>query len=272
MHMPGLARWMSGAGPLTVEAARNAAADAESTDQGALYLGLAAALHGGPAETGAEATPRRLIVLRPTDLSRAAFGEFTISRQVMLVALQRPRETPPAERTMAEAETALAFTETTGPVDRAAATARAWGRSAWNGLKRLANPDPVSDLTAWLGQTRAQAILFQLDSAAPDDLYLLMSKDTEVDAVLAALERVAERGIPLDGHLALLTWDNAWTTWTDTTRLPVLEEPLSQRNWRGVVGNFASARPRLFVGMLAGIALLSVLAANSYIAASRRQR
>ncbi|WP_162683332.1 cellulose biosynthesis cyclic di-GMP-binding regulatory protein BcsB [Rhodobacteraceae bacterium DSL-40] len=281
MHMPGLSHWMSGGGPLSIEAASNAAHSGDDTRQWELYLSLAAALHGETPAAGQPAAAKRLVVLRETDLSRAAFGEFSIGRQVTLLALQPPR-TPVPSPTLVAAATAATLPEDpfaiasasggTGPLSQIASGAQALGLQISTRLSRLIFPDPVSELADWLGQTRGQAILFQLDRETPEDLYLLLSDKARIDDVLAALETVAQRGIPLSGHLALLTWDNHWQTWTDETRLPVLEEPVSERNWRGVLGNFASARPRIFVGIIAAITILSVLIANSYIGASRRQR
>jgi len=281
MHMPGITRWMSGGGPLRIEASANAAAGPDAAARSEMYLDLAAALHG-VGVTDREAPARRLVVLRPTDLSSAVFGEFGMGRQGMLATLQRPvaataAPEPAALPGAAQARTLdqgpLTYTvQPTGYVDTAIDAVRGLGGDMWQALGRLAFPDPVADLGDWLSRQRGQAILFQLDRAAPNDLNLLVSGDARTEDVLTAIGQAAESGVPLDGHVALLTWDGNWVTWSDDTRLPVLEENLDQANWRGVIGNYASARPRFFVGLLAGIALLSVLIANSYISASRRQR
>lgn len=133
-------------------------------------------------------------------------------------------------------------------------------------------PDPAGELAGWLHSAQGQALLLQLDPATPDDVYLLLADDADPQEVARALAEVAGRGAPLGGHAALLDRTGNWTTWRDPTRLPVLEESLNEQSWRGILGNFASARPRVFVGALIAVALISVLIANSYIVASRRAR
>lgn len=268
MHLPGIGRWMAAPIDPTIESA----SATQSEGDWNLALRLAAALRAEAAERAADGE-KRLVVLRPETLSQAAFGDFSVGRQVMLSALQQP-QAPRRPGSAAEtASTGLTFTvERTGIVERSLADARGLGQQIATSLSRLALPDPVSDLGDWLGDRRGQAMLFQLDREAPDDLHLLLAGDADVDTVLVALEGVARRGVALDGHVALLGWDGIWQTWTDHTRLPVLEEPLTEANWRGVIGNFASARPIGFVGTLIGFTLISVLLANSYVGASRRQR
>jgi cellulose synthase operon protein B len=282
MHMPGIGRWMSSASPLGITFAASGAPDGNFAHF-ALDSGLITAL-GGEEEL-ADGQTRRLVVLRQGDLSRAAFGQFGIGRQVMVAALQAPvkpedeREpvafAPPKSASPQEdplaAMAPLQVAEASmlgGAVDHV----RSLALRLQHGIQSMLFPDPIEDLAAWLGGQSGQALLFQLDEETPDDLYLLISEDAQPAAVATALGAAAQRGVPLDGHLALLSWDGVWTTWTDRTRLPVLEDRLSENNWRGVIGNFASARPRIFVGVLVAIALISVLLANSYINASRRQR
>lgn len=274
MHLPGLARWMTAGGAPRVEVA-SPGGGLEAWD---VVPRLAAALRTSDA---AGAMERRLVVLRTAELSRAAFGDFAVGRQVMLAALQPPQAPRPRA---ASAEPGLAGqaglataglslpAEAASPLSALRAAVAGLGERAWTGLARLARPDPVSDLGDWLSERRGQAILFQLDPEAPGDLHLLLADDARMPEVVTALETVARHGAPLTGHVALLGRDGGWQTWTDTTRLPVLEEPLTERNWRGVIGNFASARPIAFVGLVFAIAALSVLVANSYVAASRKQR
>jgi len=276
MHLPGLGRWIDDPLPLEIETLPAGAPTGLSA-----RLALAAELPGAEGAAaaaaaeaaGATADRRRLVVLRPSELSSASFGAFGVGRQHMIVAVQpRRRDAAPDEgpqpasgpRVTPDVHAAGLFGDAPG------AFAEVVARLA-TGARRLAAPDPVGDLTDWLAGTRAQALLFQLDPETPGDAYLLISDEARPDAVAAALGRAARMGLPLDGHLAALTWDGEWRSWTDTTRLPVLEEEIGG-NWRGVLGNFASARPRLFVAAIVAIAFVSVLLANSYISASRRQR
>ena len=266
MHMPGLVHWMSTDGPIEIVTPRRATTEPGLEDL-ALVHELSAALRGEPGRARRDKTNRRLIVLRPEDLSRATFGDFGISSQAMLAALQPPR-------------VALAATLENGPLDVVEASILGdipgvlaeRARKAFDGLQQLALPDPVAELTDWLGAARGQAILFRLEAASSGDAYLLLADQARLTTVAAALEGAVRWGTPLNGQVALLDWHGRWSTWADRSRLPVFEGEISKRNWQDVIGSFASSRPRLFVELLLGIALLSIVFANSYIAASRRQR
>ena len=266
MHLPGLVRWMSTDGPIEIVTPRSASTDPGLEDL-ALVHQLSAALSGETGYARRDKMNRRLIVLRPEDLSRASFGDFGISSQAMLAALQPPR-------------TALAATLENGPIDVVEASilgdipgvAAERARKAFNGLRQLALPDPVAELIDWLGAAHGQAILFSLDAASSGDAYLLLADQARLTTVAAALEGAVRWGTPLSGQVALLDWDGGWSTWSDRSRLPVFEGEISERNWQDVIGSFASSRPRFFVEVLLGLALLSIVFANSYIAASRRQK
>lgn len=266
MHMPGLVRWMSLDGPVEIAIPRGLDL-VRDADLLALGYGLDAALNRDAAGTSPDGTARRLVVLRSADLSRAAFGDVAIGGQTLLMALQPPREAPRTAPEVAPIGVAEA-----GILGTLPATLSETAGDVLAELRRLVLPNPASELADWLSRANGQAILFQLDSETTDDAYLLLSNHARPDAVATAIESAARWGVPLSGHLALLDWDGAWSTWTDPTRLPVLEDEISERNWPDVVGNFASSRPRLFVGALVGLALFSILLANSYLAASRRQR
>ncbi len=200
---------------------------------------------------------------------------------MVLASLRSPREEPGAAPVLAAANAApvdqglsLSMPALTqeGRFDELQARLGALFGQLWQSLAQIAAPDPVTDLTTWLSGNHAQALLLQLDPTRPDDLFVVLSETADPADVLAAIGGVTRNGVPLRGHVALLDWDGAWSTWTDTSRMPVLEEPVNETNWRGIAGNFASARPDLFVGALMLMVLLSVIVANSYIAASRKRK
>ncbi len=267
MHLPGLTRWLSEVQAPDISFAGLAGESVNWT----MLPRLASVL-----QTGSDSDPeesREVIVHRPMDLNKDALGDFNIGRQVMLAALQT--EATPARPSLATAateQTGLTFSEEEpGRFTELVDAGKVISASVWTDLTRLAFPDPASDLADWLSMRRGQALLFQLDSGNPETVHLVLSADARPDSVLAGLERMRHSETPVDGHMALLTWEGEWETWTDTTRMPILVGELNEKNWRGVVGNFASARPVLAVGTLTAIALLSVIFANSYVRASRRR-
>jgi hypothetical protein len=265
MRLPGLGAWLSGGGSLSVEIEDSVG---QQLDRLTALHELTTALDAPASRT--DAPPRRLVMMRGDGLASAALGNLAVSRGMLLSAVQPPR--PELVASVEPGATLPIEVVEAGFFGLQTADLEAHAIEALNRLRRLVLPDPAGELAGWLHGAQGQALLLQLDPATPDDVYLLLADDADPLEVARALAEVARRGAPLGGHAALLDRTGNWTTWRDPTRLPVLEETLNEQNWRGILGNFASARPRVFVGALIAVALLSVLIANSYIVASRRAR
>jgi hypothetical protein len=139
-------------------------------------------------------------------------------------------------------------------------------------LTDLVSPDPKRDLAQWMQAHQGQALLYQLDPADSETLHLALAPDAKPGEVVAALERARLRGAPLRGQAALLTWEGDWLGWRDSQRLPQLHEALSPANLRAVAGNYASARPSVFVAAMLGLTLMSALAAFSFLLSTRSRR
>ncbi|MBT9385022.1 cellulose biosynthesis cyclic di-GMP-binding regulatory protein BcsB [Pseudooceanicola sp. CBS1P-1] len=139
-------------------------------------------------------------------------------------------------------------------------------------LRDLAKPGE-GPLNLWLSSRKADAALVIPDQNMPDDMWLVLGP--QVDPAFAA-QAVAQARISAEGphgRVALLNAsDGTWSSWTDTSRPPVLHEPLTPRNFRAVAGNYASWSPFFFVAVLLGLTVISVIVALVFVISTRGAR
>ncbi|QFU09779.1 cellulose synthase regulator protein [Rhodobacteraceae bacterium THAF1] len=133
-------------------------------------------------------------------------------------------------------------------------------------------PDADAEAKAWLDRQSGRAVLVQLDDSDPRSIHLILGRDvplTEVAASISAARRTI--GGP-HGQLSVLGDDGLWRSWADSRRLPVLREPLTLRNARQVMGNYASWSPVAFTALLFFLALLAAMVALRLVVMTRGEK
>lgn len=274
MHLPGINRAMSAMTTSSIqlfERPENAPVDD--------FLTLAGAL---PETAQREAdAPATLLLLRPTDIKAELFGSFNASGKIFVDALRRTPLDLAEEQVdsfddnrqfdvaVAEEFSLAAFAEQAFGADGVLTDLKGRVSEAVTETKAYAFPNGEADLEAWLGKRTAEAVLFQLDPERPDTVYLAVSDEADIEKVASALSATLTTGAPLDGHVAVLDRRGNWSTWTDFTRAPVLEEEITLYNWQGVAGNYASQRPLLYLAGIIAIVLLAAVLGSSYMATTR---
>ena len=231
-------------------------------------LTLRAALTTGQ-RPDAEAINARLHLMSIEDLGALPTGGYQFSRLAVETALEPPRPQG-AEAPRDEPVASLFRTErATGPGGGALTAGWSWLSDTAETALHWMHPSSGPMLNAWLAQQRGQAILFQLDPARPDQIWLLRAPWADANAIAAAL--VAARGGSDGprGQVAVLGHDGQWSNWIAPDREPVLLEPITLGNLRHVLGNFVSAMPVRYVAGLFFLALISAVFALRLVIATR---
>ena len=130
-------------------------------------------------------------------------------------------------------------------------------------------PRNGDSLNLWLAQQRGQAVLFQLDSARPDEIWMLRSPDSNIQDIAHAFAAARSYGDGPRGQVAVLDTNGRWQSWHAPDRRPVLLEPWSPQNFRAAMGNFVSARPIFYTIMMLGLSILSALVALRLVISTR---
>ncbi|MGP9789296.1 cellulose biosynthesis cyclic di-GMP-binding regulatory protein BcsB [Roseinatronobacter sp. NSM] len=147
----------------------------------------------------------------------------------------------------------------------------AWDRVsdslAW--VKDRIFPSSGEQLNQWLANRRGQAVLFHLDPARPDEIWMLRSPDSDINAIAHAFAAARVSGAGPRGQVSILGHQGAWQNWIAPDRRPLLLEPWSLRNFRYAMGNFVSARPIFFTLMIIFLALLSAVIALRLVISTR---
>ncbi len=268
MSMAGLAAQLEGLDATALLPALRAAEDGASAGG---ILRLAMALPTAPTAQ----TETRLVFNGGGEVDPASFGHLWSSRETVRMALQQApaSEVPQLDvATLQEATAPVTTRMSLLAAPELVARARREADDLRGFLTDLVSPDPKRDLAQWMQAHQGQALLYQLDPADSETLHLALAPDAKPGEVVAALERARLRGAPLRGQAALLTWEGDWLGWRDSQRLPQLHEALSPANLRAVAGNYASARPSVFVAAMLGLTLMSALAAFSFLLSTRSRR
>lgn len=138
---------------------------------------------------------------------------------------------------------------------------------AW--VKDRIFPSSGEQLNQWLANRRGQAVLFHLDPARPDEIWMLRSPDSDINTIAHAFAAARVSGAGPRGQVSILGHQGAWQNWIAPDRRPLLLEPWSLRNFRYAMGNFVSARPIFFTLMIIFLALLSAVIALRLVISTR---
>ncbi|MDD7969779.1 cellulose biosynthesis cyclic di-GMP-binding regulatory protein BcsB [Roseinatronobacter alkalisoli] len=130
-------------------------------------------------------------------------------------------------------------------------------------------PNSGEQLNQWLAARHGQAILFHLDPARPDEIWMLRSPDSDIHAIAHAIAAARISGAGPRGQVSILSHQGAWQNWVAPDRRPILLEPWSLRNFRHAMGNLVSARPIFFTLMILFLALLSAVIALRLVISTR---
>ncbi len=144
-------------------------------------------------------------------------------------------------------------------------------RAVAAGIVDLAKPGS-GPIDSWIEGRHGRALLLLPDPQTPDDLWLVISADS--DPVEISETVAAARFSPFGprGRLSLLTDEGEWQSWQDTSTPPVLREPLTFGNFRAVAGNYASWSPLYFVAILFVFTVSSVMLALIFVISTRGKR
>lgn len=140
--------------------------------------------------------------------------------------------------------------------------------SAFAMLRDAAFPgDPP--LSEWLAGRRAAALLIQPDPAVPGALWLLVDGATDSQAIARAIDLGRRTGRGPEGHVAVLSPDGDWSSWTSPHAPPRLAGSVDWRNGRAVIGAYASWAPAAFTASGVGLAWISAVFAILFVIRSR---
>lgn len=132
-------------------------------------------------------------------------------------------------------------------------------------------PDRNAAAETWLRDQSGRALIAQLDRDDPRALWLVLAPDTDLSEVVASLAQSRSSiGGPY-GQMAMLGHDGVWRSWADPYRFPRLQEPLSYRNFRQVMGNYASWSPVAFTAILFTLALIGAGIALRLVVMTRKE-
>ncbi len=130
-------------------------------------------------------------------------------------------------------------------------------------------PRNGDQLNQWLAEQRGQAVLFQLDPARPDELWMLRGPDSDIHTIAHAIASARSYGGGPRGQVSVLDHQGYWQNWLAPDRRPTLLEPWSRDNFRYALGNFVSARPIFFTILMLGLATLSAFVALRLVISTR---
>ncbi|MCC1481342.1 cellulose biosynthesis cyclic di-GMP-binding regulatory protein BcsB [Roseibaca sp. Y0-43] len=132
-------------------------------------------------------------------------------------------------------------------------------------------PSNGDQLNAWLAERRGQAVLFHLDPARPDEIWMLRSADSDMTQIAQSIAAAREYGRGPRGQVSILGHDGRWDNWIAPDRRPVLLEAWSLQNFRTAMGNFVSARPIFYTFLMLFLALGSALVALRLVISTREK-
>lgn len=133
-------------------------------------------------------------------------------------------------------------------------------------------PSSGDQLNRWLAERKGQAILFQLDADRPDEIWMLRSPDSDMQAIAHAISGARAYGGGPRGQVSILTNEGYWDNWIAPDRRPILLEPWSAENFRAAMGNFVSARPIFYTMMILVLAVISALVALRLVVSTREHK
>lgn len=133
-------------------------------------------------------------------------------------------------------------------------------------------PRSGDQLNTWLAQQRGQAVLFQLDPARPDEIWMLRGPDSDMHAIAHAVANARVHGGGPRGQVSVLTHEGQWESWLAPDRRPLLLEPWSRQNFRSAMGNIVSAQPIFYTILILGLAVLSGMVALRLVISTREHK
>lgn len=134
------------------------------------------------------------------------------------------------------------------------------------------HPQSGGDLDGWLAGQRGQAMLLQLDPEHADQIWLIRSTNSDIEALAAAFVAARDRGEGPRGQVSVLDHEGQWNNWIAPDRQPVLLERLSPYNFRHAIGNYVSAMPVRYVVLLTLLSLLSAFIGLRLVLSTRENR
>jgi hypothetical protein len=132
-------------------------------------------------------------------------------------------------------------------------------------------PSNGDQLNAWLAERRGQAVLFHLDPARPDEIWMLRSAESDMTQIAQSIAAARSYGRGPRGQVSILGHDGRWDNWIAPDRRPTLLEPWSFQNFRTAMGNFVSARPIFYTFLMLFLALGSALVALRLVISTREK-
>ncbi|WP_333828581.1 cellulose biosynthesis cyclic di-GMP-binding regulatory protein BcsB [Pararhodobacter sp.] len=270
MYLPDMHFAFRALTPQSVQPQAHAARSYDADD----LITLRAALAGSM--TGRSDTGARLHLLSLDDLASLPLGGHPVNRQVIENVLLGGDDT--AVQPMASeglGGSLLRMTGDTGGMRQPpAAVSSGWDRAVglFNTALQWMHPRSGGLLEQWLRQQRGQAILLQLDTERPDNLWLLRSAGTDIAGLASAIVAARTMADGPRGQVSVLDSAGRWQNWIAPDRQPVLLEPISPRNLRHVLGNLVSAMPIRYVSVLFLLALVAALVALRLVISTREQQ
>jgi hypothetical protein len=211
-----------------------------------------------PLEGGPEGGAAELTVAGLSEIDRLPLTALGLTRRTLEDLLAAPfAEVPVAEM----AEVAV------GPV----AMVQGWVEERWAAIVRLGWPgDPP--LADWLQGRQGVALLLIPDPAERLSGWLVAAPAVDPDWLA---RMVADARLDPDGpkgEAAVLTSDGRWENWRPAATPPALLETPTLANMRTVAGNYAAWAPLLYVALLGGLVVVSVIIGLVFVVRTRGRR
>ncbi|MCI5101165.1 cellulose biosynthesis cyclic di-GMP-binding regulatory protein BcsB [Phaeobacter italicus] len=210
----------------------------------------------------ADASPATMLRTVPLDkLSTIPTGNIHVSMDAVTSTLSDPKKDA-TERAVRRSQsvqtgTEVGFVERLFGADPVGSASYIENIRDW--LMSVTFADPSRELRTWLASQSGIAMLIQLDPATPQTVYMVTRSEADAPAIAVGLRSIVSGANPIDGHVAVLDENLEWTAWTDRSRMPVLQEPVTAANVYGVFTVLSSARPLQFTGILLLLVVVSGL-------------
>lgn len=224
------------------------------------------------ARTRTAIRPSKLHLISLDDLGSIPTGHYTANRRLLEDAVLLPEQTDTLAAELGTDVPADPFQLRRSPPRSlslvfSASMDTLVERGRW--MFERVFPSSGDQLNTWLAQQRGQAVLFQLDAARPDEIWMLRGPDSDMHAIAHAVANARANGGGPRGQVAVLTHEGQWESWLAPDRRPLLLEPWSLQNFRAALGNIVSARPIFFTILIFGLAGLSAVVALRLVISTR---
>ncbi|KAA2312092.1 hypothetical protein DL237_14305 [Pseudooceanicola sediminis] len=201
-----------------------------------------------------------LNVIESDSLDQISLGGLNLSRRELEAVFLNRRPAPmtqPIEDPSTRTWVMPAFSDILAAVGR--------------NVRDLASPGD-GDLRDWLSDRNGKAVVTIPQADDPLSLWLIVRPETDPAEIAAKLAQARLDPNGPSGRFALLTNDDQWESWHDSSSPPGLKEPLTLKNFREVAGNYASWSPLYFVLVLFGLTIISVCLALAFVVTTRGRR